>query len=921
MFKRFSQIKTPAALTRFLDRYYNGSLEAFYQELNRESDRLIRTDLKKAGRLTEQTAALEKLLPDQYRAQLYRIWGRHYHLSGNYPRALVLYEKAIDLFAKVKDYNSRARVQKALLDVLAYLGRYTDAAKAGQRSLTYYRRIDAKNDYAQVLTNLGNLYHRLDENKKALRYYDRAYTIFGDLENDFALALVQFNRGNVYSNLNDLEEAERLYRYAAEKYRSLSMELAAAQSDYSLAYIAFLKGSYSESLAAFSQAADVFERLGDKRCRALTELDRTEIYLHLNLYSQTIADASAVAGKFRRLGMAYEEAKAHYFAAAGYFAYGDLAAVDRLARKALDGFTRENNRVWQVLCRFLLAKVDCREGRVAAAVKTFRGIAGLYRRLGNIRQYHDVRLAWLEALVSSQKRRAASALAKGIGRSQHEMAGYQRYIYLTLVGDLYRSTNREEAAVRFYRRAIAEAEKLQTSIFPDEIRRFFWMDKLAAYNRLTGIYLHQGKRREAFRVIEKGKAALFLTSGGAEKRMNDDSIPPALAEERIRLKAYLRKIMTPAGSAARGMAAVSRVRATEQRLWQIERYVHDHGSMQTRADAGVGWRMEEIQARLQPHDRLLQYVFRSEACGVFVVGKEAFRYVPLDADIETVRGLLARFYFLITGVSIRPSDQPIISELVARLSDKLWRPIQGNLEGCQRALIAPDGILTRLPFYVLDSGDGTAVFERYETYLFPSSSAIAERPADSPARKADGRVSIIAVSEPDLPGAAMECAVVARHFTEPDLVIGEAADTACLFDRLEKEGGLVHLAAHAAQSYENHMFSQILLADGPAYSFDLLSRPVRSDLVVLSGCQTGDPGIYYDGDSLSLAQSFLMAGAKNVIASYWPVSDEATCRFMDTFYKHLAHGALYPALRSAMADMKNRTGDIRLWAPFYLTCR
>jgi CHAT domain-containing protein len=152
-------------------------------------------------------------------------------------------------------------------------------------------------------------------------------------------------------------------------------------------------------------------------------------------------------------------------------------------------------------------------------------------------------------------------------------------------------------------------------------------------------------------------------------------------------------------------------------------------------------------------------------------------------------------------------------------------------------------------------------------------------------------------------------------------VIGEAADTACLFDRLEKEGGLVHLAAHAAQSYENHMFSQILLADGPVYSFDLLSRSIRSDLVVLSGCQTGDPGIYYDSDSLSLAQSFLMAGAKNVIASYWPVSDEVTCRFMDTFYGHLAHGALYPALRSAMADMNNRTGDIRLWAPFYLTCR
>jgi tetratricopeptide (TPR) repeat protein len=700
-FEQVSKIATPQALRKFLDRHYDGSIEKFYLALNAESDRLIRTDLKQALRLSEWTSGLDALLPDKYRAQMYRIWGRHAHLSGDYPGALKLYNRAIGLFAAVGDRNSKARVQKALLDVLAYLGKYDEAAEVGRQSLRFYGRINATTDYAQVLTNLGNLYHRLDENRKALRYYDRAYEIFKNLDNTYALALVQFNRGNIYSNLNELDKSERLYRQAGKIYRSLSMDLAATQADYSLAYIEFLKGNYSESLDAFARVGEEFRRLGDQRCLALTELDRAEVYLHLNLYSQAIDDALAVADQFGRLKMSYEQGKAYYFAAAGYFAFGDLTLAGKLARRALKIFVHENNRVWQVLCRFLLAKIDFRDDRVKKALNTFREIAHFYKRHGDIRQYTDVRLTWLEVLIYSKQHRAAIRLLAGIGEVHKDLTGYQRFLYCLLVGDLNRDRGDTNIAARFYRRAIGEAEKLQETIFPDEIRRFFWIDKLAAYNRLTAIYLEKGRPRQAFRIVEKGKVALAMT---ADLRLPDGRqvpLPPSLEAERTRLKAYLRKAIIPAGTMSRSVTAARRVQSAERRLWKISQTMRDRRRISAGHHFEAFRGMNDIQNSLHDGDMVVQYVLGEKLCGAFVIDANGFAYRPLDINVKELRGLLARFYFLINSVSTRDVDRFILDDLLRRISDKIWKPLETDFDHVINVYLVPDGILARLPFSIV----------------------------------------------------------------------------------------------------------------------------------------------------------------------------------------------------------------------------
>jgi CHAT domain-containing protein len=72
---------------------------------------------------------------------------------------------------------------------------------------------------------------------------------------------------------------------------------------------------------------------------------------------------------------------------------------------------------------------------------------------------------------------------------------------------------------------------------------------------------------------------------------------------------------------------------------------------------------------------------------------------------------------------------------------------------------------------------------------------------------------------------------------------------------------------------------------------------------------------------ISLAHSFLAAGAGSVMASLWDVDDEATAELMELFYSALHRGMnAASALRQAQLRMAASAewSAPRFWAGFYL---
>jgi CHAT domain-containing protein len=134
----------------------------------------------------------------------------------------------------------------------------------------------------------------------------------------------------------------------------------------------------------------------------------------------------------------------------------------------------------------------------------------------------------------------------------------------------------------------------------------------------------------------------------------------------------------------------------------------------------------------------------------------------------------------------------------------------------------------------------------------------------------------------------------------------------------------VHFACHGLIDPENPTRSALALTstageDGFLTAVEVLRMEMRTDLAVLSACETGTGRIVKGEGIVGLTRSFMYAGAPRVICSLWKVDDEATQELMRRFYElwNPAEGeglATADALRQAQQHVRAQSK----WAhPYY----
>ena len=218
--------------------------------------------------------------------------------------------------------------------------------------------------------------------------------------------------------------------------------------------------------------------------------------------------------------------------------------------------------------------------------------------------------------------------------------------------------------------------------------------------------------------------------------------------------------------------------------------------------------------------------------------------------------------------------------------------------------------------------------QRYELSFTPSASVwltVGER--KHPATRG---VLAFAPRTDALPGTASEVAAI--NSMMPDVLVATGRDASeQAFRREAPHKRIVHLASFGVLNKQNPLFSFVELApggedDGVLEVNEVFGLDMHADLVVLSACQTAlGSGAQADvppgDDWVGLTRAFLLAGARQVLGTLWPVDDWATATFMRHFYGNLARGmtpaqALTATQRSLSASTP--TSDPFYWAGFVL---
>ncbi len=120
------------------------------------------------------------------------------------------------------------------------------------------------------------------------------------------------------------------------------------------------------------------------------------------------------------------------------------------------------------------------------------------------------------------------------------------------------------------------------------------------------------------------------------------------------------------------------------------------------------------------------------------------------------------------------------------------------------------------------------------------------------------------------------------------LLLSENEATLANWERHKNGQSIIHIGTHAVIDDANPLNSKLLLDnEGNGINFfDIYKSELKSNLVVLAGCETGLGQLSETEEQLSLAHAFQYAGINNLIQSIWKIDDESTNIILDAFYKN-----------------------------------
>jgi CHAT domain-containing protein len=447
---------------------------------------------------------------------------------------------------------------------------------------------------------------------------------------------------------------------------------------------------------------------------------------------------------------------------------------------------------------------------------------------------------------------------------------------------------------------------------------------------------------ELITVAETHRAqALRVTAAGSSRLRR--LLPPEYFETLTALQNFYSENYREDSPAARAKADALRLKLSELEM---------AAGMADGPNAALN--LKALESRLGSTDVLLGFHLAKPHSYLWILtakGVTLNRLPAADVITAKVRGFRAAL----------ESTQPDLRKQGAEIYATLFRDLPPEARTAQRWLIMPSGALFQLPFAALrptEAGSSGYLVERNAIQLLPGTWMLMNPPADSEwtgpflgvgdpiYNTADSRHSRprglpsffaanaasrqLALSR--LPNTATELATCARALNDagaPRMLLGAEAHWADIRKSLELKPAVVHLATHVVPSPDSADESLLALSLTPKGDPELLTpeliaaNDINARLIVLSGCRSGLGNVQPGEGLMGLTRACLLAGARAVVATYWPTVDDSG-DLLQSFYSATSKGKLRPAFalqaaQKAMIANKGWQNEPRYWAAHFVS--
>ncbi|NJM46243.1 MAG: DUF2225 domain-containing protein [Alkalinema sp. RU_4_3] len=813
-------------------------------------------------------------------------------------KSLAAYQQAAKLYNSLGDRASEASA--LLTSILTYrdMAQTSQAIATAQQALKIYRELGDRSGEANALGYLGLDYSTLAQYEQSIQAYEQALTFYKQRKDLPNQAIIFNNLGSVYSNKADYGAALTVYQKALEIYRTTNNRFSEASVLlYTLAPLYKNLGQEEQAQDSYRQAIAILATIsGDSQASIWDSMGWA--HYSLNQYSEAITIYQKALALYQRNGDRINQAA--MLMRIGYAqGYGNqYKAAITSYKKALEILETTTDRSETAIAIRDLASAYESDKQPTQAISLYKKALDIFQSLNQI---DDEAFVWSQLgylyKTNTRPELAMDSYRKAIQLYRQSSHRKQESQVLGVLADLFAQQAQPELAIAFYKQAVNLYESIRKDIrqLPREAQEKYTSSIATTYRRLADLLLEQGRIREAQEILDLLKVQDINSYDQANASIPNVQIS-LQSPERQAINRFDRTIAQP--------LTTTTVQQLAQPLQETRDRLIQTGN--TTASA-IGNFDQLIQ---NPDSILIQNLFVDDQLWVIWSSRNGgSQRVVVPIPEKELRDRVTKLQTQLSDSSSEINDLQKTSETLYNwlIPSALREELQKNPK--KQLIFSLDHVTRYIPPTVLYDG------KQYLTERYQISTIVTTAVQGARLQPQSTRVLALGTSQaikgfPALPSVAVELKAIVKQDNTGIYAGHKYLDGEFTIDRLRTstDHNILHIATHGTFNPQSITRSALLLGDGSMLSIGEIAKftnLARTDLVVLSACETGLSQVSQNGTEISgISGYFLGRGAKSVVASLWQVSDQSTALMMQKFYGYLSQGMTKAeALQKAQLDL------------------
>ena len=593
-------------------------------------------------------------------------------------------------------------------------------------------------------------------------------------------------------------------------------------------------------------------------------------------------------------------------------ALGRPDEAKRVLDDALAKARSQQKRGHEAQLLIVLGKLAEQNGNKQEAIANLEDAGQFAARVQFYRMEADAMFELAKLYRDSGDLATADARAtQGLAASQRVGDRYYVPRNLTILADLKARRGRIAEAKALYKHA---EDVIDGMLGGDDS---YWNSSIAAamsqtYLQHFELVAKEGDTAGAFQILERVRGRTLASALEDRK-----AAPRSGSTEAATLDGYVANTQTRLMQANSPVEREQLLDALAEYEWRL-RLAWNEGDQRFPIDPAP---LTQVQESLKSDETLLEYVLAEPNSFCISVTRTTANLRVLPVGRKEIERLVQRYVDEIRAKKTSPEE-------AKQLHAFLLQPVPETSKGT-RFVVVPDGILNLLPFEALRNSHGQYLLMSAAVSYAPSATVLdalrrrdkqqePSRPflgvGDVAYENQGGKGNRIPASETlrgrfvrsfadfvgmplhDLPQTREEVESISRIVGKDAETLYGASATESAFKREPlNQFRVLHLAVHGfADPLYPERSALVLGADPKAGEDGLLQvREIKklrlnADLTTLSACDTGVGKLQGEEGITDLAEAFLAAGSKTVVASLWSADDTFASALMERFYQRLA---------------------------------